>query len=145
VWGEQHTAPAAAARAAERVAQCEQRLLELRERRPVGPDHVARAQAFLLVARSRADAAEGRLLLTRARTARERAGGYLDPTGSSDSLEALRNRVWAIGLHEVYVAAFGVGSTTGLFDFEAFAHGLAGLPDAEIRIIEQAAWELEHF
>jgi hypothetical protein len=144
VWGSELTPPAAAAHAARRVAQCERRLAELRERTPVGPDHVARARAYLVVAQSRADAAQGRLLLIQARTGRS---GAADPASGSeaDRLDGLRRRVHAIGLHDVYVAAFGVGSTASVFDFEAFAHGLTGLPDLELRIIEQVVWELEQF
>lgn len=91
------------------------------------------------------------MLLTRARSRRTRSEGWVDwqpavgRSRSADALEGLRRRVHAIGMHDVYLAAFGVGGTTSLFDFEAFAHGLAGLPEHDARVIEQAVWELEQF
>lgn len=147
MWTSQHAAPAAAAaRAAERAAQCQRRIADLRERRPVGADDVARAQASLLAAQSSANVAQGRLLLSRARI---REGGSAGRVHGRpllpDSMEGLRRRVHAIGMQEVFVAAFGVGATLSLFDFEAFAHGLAGLPEHEARVVEQAVWELEQF
>lgn len=151
VWNSQHTAPAAAARAAERAAQCARRLVDLRDRRPIGSDDVARAHASLVAAQSSANAAQGRLLLTRARSRRagSAVGSNDSPTAggarSAAALERLRQRVQAAGLHNVYLAAFGVGGTTSLFDFEAFAHGLAGLPEHDARVIEQVVWELEQF
>lgn len=91
------------------------------------------------------------MLLRRARTGGAPPAGDVQQlplvTGSpsTGSLDALRRRVHAIGVQDVFVAAFGIGGTTSLFDFEAFAHGLAGLPDIELQAIEQAVWELEQF
>jgi hypothetical protein len=140
----------AAARAGDRALQCRRRLAELRARRPVSAADVARAQALLAAAQSSASVAEGRLLLTRARTSAWRAeadvaSAALAVPHEPVSVERLRQRIQAVGVHNVFVAAFGVGGTTSMFDFEAFAHGLAGLPDIEVRAIEQAVWELEHF
>lgn len=91
------------------------------------------------------------MLLTRARSLRARSGnrmGWQRPVGrsrSADELAGLRRQVRTIGMHDVYLAAFEVGGTTSLFDFEAFAHGLAGLPEHDARVIEHAVWELEQF
>lgn len=151
MWTSQQAASAAAARAAARAAQCHSRLTDLRERRPVGPDDLARAQASLLAAQSSASAAHGRLLLTQARSRTfnpdvpdDRRRFVSGPLPAAE-LDALRARVRTIGVPDVFLAAFGVGSTTTLFDFEAFAHGLVDLPDHELRVIEHAVWELEHF
>lgn len=95
--------------------------------------------------------AQGRMLLTRARSRRARSENGVDwqspatTSRSADQLEGLRRRVHMIGMHNVYLATFGVGGTTSLFDFEAFVHGLAGLPEHDARVIEQAVWELEQF
>jgi hypothetical protein len=102
-------------------------------------------------AQSSATLAQGRLQLTRARTCawRSAADGARSDVATAlprpRTVERLRELVQLIGIHKVFVAAFGVGGTPSLFDFEAFVHGLAGLPEIELRAIEQAVWELEHF
>jgi hypothetical protein len=141
----------AAIRAGERAEQCQRRLAELRERRPVGKDDVMRARASLETAQSRANVAYGRMLLRRARRPGPETGegAVRLPSGSQttwpNSLDKLRRRVRAMGTYDVFVAAFGIGGTTTLFDLEAFAHGLGELPELELRAVEHAVWELERF